>query len=53
VIDVIGEGEVREVGADSTLFLTNGDTEKLKEKAVYFVKNFPINKDNVKYKVNL
>jgi len=25
VIDVIGEGEVREVGADSTLFLTNGD----------------------------
>jgi len=41
------------VGSDPTLFITNGDQEKLKEKAVYFVKNFPITKDAVKHKVNM
>jgi len=44
--------EMKEVGADQTLFITNGDQEKLKEKAVYFVKNFPISKDNQNLKVN-
>ena len=43
---------MKEVGADPTLFITNGDQEKLKEKAIYFVKNFPISKDNVKLKVS-
>ena len=43
---------MKEVGADPTLFITNGDKEKLKEKAIYFVKNFPISKDNVKFKVS-
>jgi len=44
---------MKDVGSDPTLFITNGDQEKLKEKAVYFVKNFPITKDAVKHKVNM
>ena len=45
--------EMKEVAADQTLFITNGDQEKLKEKAVYFVKNFPISKDNQNLKVHI
>jgi hypothetical protein len=52
VVDIQGD-EIKEVGAEPTLFITNGDQEKLKDKAIYFVKNFPISKDNTKQKVNL
>lgn len=41
VIDIQGD-ELKEVGAEPTLFVTNGEDERLKDKAVYFVKNFPI-----------
>jgi dynein heavy chain len=41
VIDIQGD-ELKEVGAEPSLFITKGDEERLKDKAVYFVKNFPI-----------
>jgi hypothetical protein len=52
VVDIQGD-EMKEVGAEPTLFITNGDQERLKDKAIYFVKNFPISKDKLEQKVNL
>jgi hypothetical protein len=52
VIDIQGD-EMKEVGAEPTLFLTNGEQEKLKDKAIFFCKNFPISKDSENHKINL
>lgn len=52
VIDIQGD-ELKEVGAEPTLFVTNGDQEKLKDKAVYFVKNFPITQEPEEMKINV
>lgn len=30
--------EVKEANADPSIFLTNGENERLKEKAVYFIR---------------
>lgn len=52
VVDIQGD-EIKEVGAEPTLFITNGDQEKIKDKGIYFIKNFPISKENQMQKVNL
>lgn len=42
VLDTIQQEELKDTGAvESTLFLTYGDKEKLKDKAVYFFRNLP------------
>lgn len=52
VLDVQSD-EIKDVGAEPSIFITNGDKEKLKDKAIYFVKNFPVSKDKTSQKVNL
>lgn len=47
VVDIQGD-EIKDVGAEPSIFITNGDKDKLKDKAIYFVKNFPISKDDQK-----
>jgi hypothetical protein len=48
VADSSNGDDIKDSGAEPTLFITNGDQEKLKDKAIYFVKNFPISKENQK-----
>lgn len=47
VQDLISNDEVKDANAEPSLFITQGDTERLKEKAVYFIRNLHENKKNV------
>jgi len=38
---------MREANADPSLFITNGENERLKDKAVYFIRNLPEGKKSV------
>ena len=47
VQDQISNDEIKEANADPMLFITQGDTERIKEKAVYFIRNLPENKKTI------
>ena len=47
VQDQISNDEIKEANADPMLFITQGDTERIKEKAIYFIRNLPENKKTI------